>query len=99
MTDKVETLYVALQDRNDTDPYAVGAFNAVAGMVMWYPTDGVWAPNDTVLAPAFVRFDGARPIDEAEAAALIRRGIGPAGKPPFGEPIDASLATGLPTPA
>ena len=93
-----ETLYMRLQDRGDPEPWGVVAFNSTVGMAMWYPNAG-WFDNPEFLAPYFFKGEsGGWPIGREEAAALIRKGVGPKG--PFGNGVRVpdDKAASLPKP-
>lgn len=98
MSIDIRTLFIRLQDRTDEQPWAVAAFNARAGMVMWYPRIGKWVERGHFLAPYFMLYEsGSWPISEDEATDLVHRGVGPPGRPISGDIITDDMASGLPT--
>jgi hypothetical protein len=95
----MQTLWLAMQDANDPEPWAIAAFNAKVGMALWFPEVKQWVDDPENLAPYFLAGEsGARPIGEAEATAYLRKGVGPPGKPLRGTPVtDPARLEGLPT--
>jgi hypothetical protein len=97
-TQPPRTLWLAMQDYNDPEPWAVAAFNAKVGMALWFPEARQWVDDPEYLAPFFLRGEsGAKPIPAAEAEALLRKGVGPPGKPLRGVAVtDPDRLVGLP---